>query len=126
MKSSTGRSSSPVAGAVGNRRILGDYDHGLSTESTLWFAAPAVPSDSSALHLGWAEAGRVAESLVVSNVVPEWAPSGGLVAATVITDGGRSVSAESVRADLSAVYGVSCDDWKLLRLGHTRSDGARG
>lgn len=83
--------------------------------ATYWFAARAALGDSRRLHIGCGLPGRVARSLAVSNVAPERAPRGyGLVAASVIVEGGAMPDDRSVVAEVAAHHDADPNSWHLL------------
>ena len=75
-----------------------------------------MPTDSKRIHLGWAEEGRVASSLVVSNAAPSRSSGrDSLIEATVLTSNSADVDLARVMADLELIYRTSTSQWALIR-----------
>jgi protoporphyrinogen oxidase len=77
-----------------------------------WYHIPDnPPSDNAYLLLDGAQAGPVVNSLVISNLVSNYAPIGkSLISSTTI----QRASESEVRRHLSAMWGTSTQDWQLL------------
>jgi phytoene dehydrogenase-like protein len=77
-----------------------------------WYHIPDnPPSDNAYLLLDGAQAGPVVNSLVISNLVSNYAPIGkSLISSTTI----QRTSESEVRRHLSAMWGTSTQDWQLL------------
>ncbi|GAA2897281.1 oxidoreductase [Actinoplanes cyaneus] len=89
--------------------------HGLTT---FYFGAPHAPIDEPILLLDGDRREIIANTVVVSNAAPEYAPSGqSLIAATVVGVSAPSSASEAViRVELSRMYGTPTDDWQLLNV----------
>jgi hypothetical protein len=79
---------------------------------TTWLRATASPTDSSALHLGWAEPGRVANTAVVSNISDGYAEQDHLIVATSFGD--RAIEESTLYADLSEIYRDDATAWDVV------------
>ena len=79
---------------------------------TTWYHVPdASPSDSSYLLLDGLQAGPVVNSLIISNLMENYAPTGRqLVSTTTI----QRASESEVRRHLSAMWGTTTQHWELL------------
>ncbi len=79
---------------------------------TTWYHVPdASPSDKPYLLLDGMQAGPVVNSIVISNMVENYAPVGRqLVSTTTI----QRASESEVRRHLSAMWGTSTQHWELL------------
>lgn len=77
-----------------------------------WYHIPdSAPTDNPYLLLDGAQAGPVVNSLVISNMVKNYAPNGrSLVSTTTI----QRASESEVRRHLSAMWGTSTQEWQLL------------
>ena len=77
-----------------------------------WYHIPdAQPTDNAYLLLDGAQAGPVVNSLVISNLVSNYAPPGkSLISSTTI----QRASESEVRRHLSSMWGTSTQDWQLL------------
>ncbi|HET6479272.1 MAG TPA: NAD(P)/FAD-dependent oxidoreductase [Actinoplanes sp.] len=89
--------------------------HGLTT---FYFGADHAPLDEPTLLLDGDRREIIANTVVVSNAAPEYAPSGkSLIAASVVGVSAPSSASETViRVELSRLYGVPTDDWDLLEV----------
>ena len=89
--------------------------HGLST---FYFGADHAPLDEPTLMLDGDRREIIANTVVVSNAAPEYAPSGrSLIAASVVGDAAPSSASEQViRVELARMYGVPTDSWELLEV----------
>lgn len=87
--------------------------HGLTT---FYFGADRAPLDEPTLLLDGDRREIIANTVVVSNAAPEYAPSGkSLIAASVVGVSAPSSASESViRVELARMYGVPTDSWELL------------
>ncbi|WP_433302162.1 FAD-dependent oxidoreductase [Actinoplanes sp. CA-030573] len=87
--------------------------HGLTT---FYFGADHAPLDEPTLLLDGDRREIIANTVVVSNAAPEYAPSGkSLIAASVVGVSAPSSASESViRVELARMYGVPTDSWELL------------
>jgi phytoene dehydrogenase-like protein len=87
--------------------------HGLTT---FYFGADRAPLDEPTLVLDGDRREIIANTVVVSNAAPEYAPSGkSLIAASVVGVSAPSSASESViRVELARIYGVPTDSWDLL------------
>lgn len=79
---------------------------------TTWYHVPdASPSDSSNLLLDGMQAGPVVNSIVISNLMKNYAPVGRqLISTTTI----QRASESEVRRHLAAMWGTSTQNWQLL------------
>jgi hypothetical protein len=79
---------------------------------TTWYHVPdSSPSDNANLLLDGMQAGPVVNSLVISNLMSGYAPTGrALVSTTTI----QRASESEVRRHLSAMWGTSTQHWELL------------
>jgi hypothetical protein len=79
---------------------------------TTWYHVPdASPSDSPNLLLDGLQAGPVVNSLVISNLMKNYAPTGRqLISTTTI----QRASESEVRRHLSAMWGTNTQHWELL------------
>ena len=76
-----------------------------------YFKIPEGEISSDVLRIGGM--GPVINSIVISNVAPNYAPSGsGLLVATTLGDGAE----EEVRANLSYLWEVQSENWTLLKF----------
>ena len=79
---------------------------------TTWYhSAPSVPADHGRLIVDGQHRGEVINTLVISNLVPEYAPANrNLISST--TDTG--VTESDVRRHLSIIYNCDNRDWELI------------
>lgn len=79
---------------------------------TTWYHVPdSSPSDNPYLLLDGLQAGPVVNSIVISNMMENYAPVGrSLISTTTI----QRASESEVRRHLSAMWGTSTKDWELL------------
>ncbi len=84
--------------------------------TTFYFGADEAPIDEPTLLLDGDRREIVANSLVLSNAAPEYAPAGkSLIAASVVGLSAPSGASEAVvRVELARMYGVPTDDWDLI------------
>jgi phytoene dehydrogenase-like protein len=84
--------------------------------TTYYFGAGHAPIDEPTLLLDGDRREIVANTIVVSNAAPEYAPAGrSLIAASVVGVSAPSGASEAVvRVELARMYGVPTDDWDLL------------
>ncbi|MEV4343989.1 NAD(P)/FAD-dependent oxidoreductase [Actinoplanes sp. NPDC049596] len=89
--------------------------HGLTT---FYFGADRAPLNEPTLVLDGDRREIIANTVVVSNAAPEYAPTGkSLIAASVVGVSAPSSASETViRVELSRLYGVPTDDWDLLEV----------
>jgi phytoene dehydrogenase-like protein len=89
--------------------------HGLTT---FYFGAPRAPLDEPTLLLDGDRREIIANTVVVSNAAPEYAPPGkSLIAASVVGVSAPSTASEQVmRVELARLYGAPADDWELLEV----------
>jgi phytoene dehydrogenase-like protein len=87
--------------------------HGLTT---FYFGADHAPIDEPTLLLDGDRREIVANTIVLSNAAPEYAPAGrSLIAASVVGVSAPSGASEAViRVELARMYGVPADDWDLI------------
>jgi phytoene dehydrogenase-like protein len=87
--------------------------HGLTT---FYFGADHAPIDEPTLVLDGDRREIIANSMVLSNAAPEYAPAGrSLIAASVVGASAPSGASEAViRVELARMYGVPTDDWDLI------------
>ena len=97
-------------------RAFGPGETARRSATSFWFTTNAMPTESKRIHLGWAEAGRVASSLVISNAAPSRSSGrGSLIEATVLTSNATDVDLAHVMADLESIYRTSTSQWALIR-----------
>ncbi|SDT67111.1 NAD(P)/FAD-dependent oxidoreductase [Actinoplanes derwentensis] len=103
-----------AAGLLGGRLPRPDV-HSLTT---YYFGADHAPIDEPILLLDGDRREIIANTVVMSNAAPEYAPSGkSLIAATVVgTSAPSSASDAVIRVELSRIYGTPADDWELLEV----------
>ena len=84
--------------------------------TTFYFGADHAPIDEPTLLLDGDRREIVANSVVLSNAAPEYAPAGkSLIAASVVGVSAPSGASEAVvRVELARMYGVPTDDWTLI------------
>ena len=84
--------------------------------TTFYFGADRAPIDEPTLVLDGDRREIVANSIVLSNAAPEYAPAGkSLIAASVVGMSAPSGASEAVvRVELARMYGVPTDDWQLI------------
>ncbi|WP_127505053.1 NAD(P)/FAD-dependent oxidoreductase [Actinoplanes solisilvae] len=89
--------------------------HGLTT---FYFGADHAPLNEPTLVLDGDRREIIANTVVISNAAPEYAPSGkSLIAASVVGVSAPSSASETViRVELSRLYGTPSDDWELLEV----------
>jgi phytoene dehydrogenase-like protein len=89
--------------------------HGLTT---FYFGADRAPLDEPTLLLDGDRREIIANTVVVSNAAPEYAPSGkSLIAASVVGVSAPSSASEAViRVELARMYGQPTDSWELLKV----------
>jgi phytoene dehydrogenase-like protein len=87
--------------------------HGLTT---FYFGADRAPIDEPTLLLDGDRREIVANTIVMSNAAPEYAPAGrSLIAASVVGASAPSGASEQVlRVELARMYGRPADDWDLI------------
>jgi phytoene dehydrogenase-like protein len=96
---------------------------GLSTPqmrglTTFYFGADHAPLDEPTLLLDGDRREIIANTVVMSNAAPEYAPAGtSLIAASVVGASAPSGASEAViRVELARLYGLPTDDWQLLTV----------
>jgi phytoene dehydrogenase-like protein len=84
--------------------------------TTFYFGADHAPLDEPTLLLDGDRREIVANTAVMSNAAPEYAPAGkSLIAASVVGSSAPSGASEAViRTELARMYGSPTDDWSLL------------
>ncbi|WP_030442895.1 FAD-dependent oxidoreductase [Actinoplanes subtropicus] len=89
--------------------------HGLTT---FYFGADRAPLDEPTVLLDGDRREIIANTAVVSNAAPEYAPSGrSLIAATVVGVSAPSSASEAViRVELARMYGRPTGSWQLLKV----------
>ncbi len=89
--------------------------HGLTT---YYFGADRPPIDEPTLVLDGDRREIIANTVVMSNAAPEYAPAGrSLIAASVVGVSAPSGASEAViRTELSRMYGAPTHDWDLLEV----------
>jgi len=89
--------------------------HGMTT---FYFGADRAPLAEPTLLLDGDRREIIANTVVVSNAAPEYAPSGrSLIAASVVGVSAPSGASESViRVELARMYGVPTESWELLNV----------
>ncbi|AGZ39937.1 FAD-dependent oxidoreductase [Actinoplanes friuliensis] len=86
--------------------------------TTYYFGADQAPIDEPTLLLDGDRREIVANTIVMSNAAPEYAPAGkSLIAASSVGVSAPSGASEAViRVELSRIYGTPADDWELLSV----------
>jgi phytoene dehydrogenase-like protein len=86
--------------------------------TTFYFGAGHAPIGEPTLLIDGDRREIVANSVVLSNAAPEYAPAGrSLIAASVVGVSAPSGASEAViRVELARMYGVPTDDWELIRV----------
>ena len=86
--------------------------------TTFYFGADRAPIDQPILLIDGDRREIIANTVVMSNAAPEYAPSGkSLIAASVVGVSAPSSASEAViRVELSRMYGAPTDDWELLNV----------
>jgi phytoene dehydrogenase-like protein len=86
--------------------------------TTFYFGADHAPLDEPTLVLDGDRREIVANTVVMSNAAPEYAPAGkSLIAASVVGASAPSGASEAViRVELARLYGVPTDEWQLLSV----------
>ena len=86
--------------------------------TTYYFGADQAPIDEPTLLLDGDRREIVANTVVMSNAAPEYAPAGkSLIAASSVGVSAPSGASEAViRVELARMYGVPTDDWELLSV----------
>ena len=84
--------------------------------TTFYFGADHAPLDEPTLLLDGDRREIVANTVVISNAAPEYAPAGkSLIAASLVGSTAPSGASEAVvRTELARMYGSPADDWSLL------------
>ena len=79
---------------------------------TTWYHVPdSIPSENPYLLLDGMQAGPVVNSIVISNLMKSYAPTGrALISTTTI----QRASESEVRRHLAAMWGVNTQKWELL------------
>ncbi|MBG0565666.1 NAD(P)/FAD-dependent oxidoreductase [Actinoplanes aureus] len=105
----------PLTAAALLPRLPRPEVHGLTT---FYFGAGRAPIDEPILLLDGDRREIIANTVVLSNAAPEYAPSGkSLIAATIVGVSAPSSASEAViRVELSRIYGAPTDDWELLNV----------
>ena len=81
---------------------------------TWWFATDRQPTDLTFILVDPERRGPLANSVVVSNVAPRYAPAGQhLVQCSLVKDGTATTEAD-VRAHAAVLYGVPTTDWQVV------------
>ncbi|WP_433726102.1 NAD(P)/FAD-dependent oxidoreductase [Actinoplanes sp. CA-051413] len=86
--------------------------------TTYYFGADQAPIDEPTLLLDGDRREIVANTVVMSNAAPEYAPAGkSLIAASSVGVSAPSGASEAViRVELARMYGIPTDDWELLSV----------
>ncbi|AGL15205.1 amine oxidase [Actinoplanes sp. N902-109] len=84
--------------------------------TTYYFGAPQAPIDEPTLLVDGDRREIIANTIVMSNAAPEYAPAGkSLIAASTVGVAAPSGASEAViRVELARIYGTPTDDWDLL------------
>jgi phytoene dehydrogenase-like protein len=84
--------------------------------TTFYFGAGSAPVDEPTLLVDGDRREIIANTVVMSNAAPEYAPPGrSLIAASVVGASAPSGASEAVvRTELARIYGVPTDDWELI------------
>lgn len=103
-----------AADPVGAARLLGDDPPAMKGLTTWWYATQTPPSESTFLHLDGRRRGPLANTAVVSNAAPSYAPAGGhLVQASAVMQGDLVSDAHALR-HLADIYACDPTSWRLL------------
>ena len=82
--------------------------------TTWWYAAAEPPSDRALLHVDTERRGPLANTVVMTNAAPSYAPDGrALVGATAV--GAHPDAEADARRHAGLLYGVDPSGWQLLR-----------
>ncbi len=102
------------AGSTGSTGSTGIIDRGWNGVTSVWFAADAAPTDSTAILLDGDGRGPAVDVAVMSNISPRYAPPGRalIVASALSLD--EDVS-DAVRRQLRGWFGSAVDQWQMLR-----------
>jgi phytoene dehydrogenase-like protein len=86
--------------------------------TTFYFGASHAPIDEPTLILDGDRREIIANTIVMSNAAPEYAPAGrSLIAASVVGASAPSGASEQViRVELARLYGAPTEDWELLSV----------
>jgi phytoene dehydrogenase-like protein len=105
----------PVTAASLLPRLPAPAMNGLTT---FYFGADHAPLDEPTLLLDGDRREIIANTVVMSNAAPSYAPAGkSLIAASVVGVSAPSGASEQViRVELARLYGVPTDDWDLLSV----------
>ena len=105
----------PITAATLLPQLLAPDMHGLTT---FYFGADHAPIDEPTLLLDGDRREIIANTVVISNAAPEYAPPGkSLIAASVVGVSAPSSASEAVmRVELSRIYGAPTDDWELIHV----------
>ncbi len=103
----------PISAATLLPQLHAPDMHGLTT---FYFGADHAPIDEPTLLLDGDRREIIANTVVVSNAAPEYAPPGkSLIAASVVGVSAPSSASEAViRVELARIYGQPVDDWQLI------------
>jgi phytoene dehydrogenase-like protein len=103
----------PITAATLLPQLLAPDMHGLTT---FYFGADQAPIDEPTLLLDGDRREIIANTVVISNAAPEYAPPGkSLIAASVVGVSAPSSASEAVmRVELARIYGSPADDWELI------------
>jgi hypothetical protein len=95
--------------------LLAPDMHGLTT---FYFGADHAPIDEPTLLLDGDRREIIANTVVVSNAAPEYAPPGkSLIAASVVGVSAPSSASEAVmRVELARIYDAPAEDWELIHV----------
>ena len=93
-------------------QLLGADEIGALAGSTTWYhAASTAPSSSAELIIDSENRGPVINSIVISNLSREYAPTGqNLISSTTI----KHASESEVRRQLAQMWGSSTEEWRFL------------
>ncbi|MGX6601920.1 FAD-dependent oxidoreductase [Micromonosporaceae bacterium Da 78-11] len=105
----------PITAGTLLPQLLAPDMHGLTT---FYFGADHAPIDEPTLLLDGDRREIIANTVVISNAAPEYAPPGkSLIAASVVGVSAPSSASEAVmRVELSRIYGCPVGDWELIHV----------
>jgi phytoene dehydrogenase-like protein len=105
----------PITAATLLPQLLAPDMHGLTT---FYFGADQAPIDEPTLLLDGDRREIIANTVVLSNAAPEYAPPGkSLISASVVGVSAPSTASEAViRVELGRIYGAATDDWELIHV----------
>lgn len=102
-----------AAGPRASATLLGKDEPVMHPLTTWWFATNQRPSELPFLHVDIRPGARLANTSVMSNASPSYAPAGQhLVQATAV--GNHALDDDAALAEAADILGVNNPDWRLL------------